>query len=130
MPMDYNNVDPPFYSEAVRDFAPAQDWTVNDVNGLVLCVRGLAANAAAPLYVAVADASQKVGMVVYPDLAVVTTTKWINWKIPLSMFTDAGANMARVKKIYLGIGDKTNPQKGGTGRIFIDDIRVARSAGQ
>jgi len=126
MPMDYNNVNSPFYSEAVRDFTPAQDWTVNDVNGLVLCVRGLATNAAAPLYVAVVDASQEVGMAVHPDPAVVTTTKWINWKIPLSVFTDAGVDMARVKKIYIGVGDKTDPKEDGTGRIYIDDIRLVR----
>jgi hypothetical protein len=128
MPMDYNNVNPPFYSEAVRDFAPAQDWTVNDVNGLVLCVRGLAANATAPLYVAIEDASKKVGMVVHPDPTVVTTTKWINWEIPLSVFTDAGVNMARVKKMYIGVGDKADPKKDGTGRIYVDDICLTKPA--
>jgi hypothetical protein len=54
--------------------------------------------------------------------------KWVQWKIPFRTFTNAGVNMARVKKMYLGIGDKANPQKGGPGRIFIDDIRVARSS--
>ncbi len=130
MPLDYNNVNSPFYSEAVREFAPTQNWAANDVNELVLYVRGLAMNTAAPLYVAIEDASKKVGVVVHPDPAVVTSTKWIQWKIPFRAFTDAGVNMARVKKMYLGIGDKANPKKGGTGRIFIDDIRVARSAGQ
>ncbi len=128
MPLDYNNVKSPFYSEAVREFAAAQNWAANDVNELVLYVRGLAMNTAAPLYVAIEDASKKVGVAVHPDPAVVTSTKWVQWKIPFRAFTEAGVNMTRVKKMYIGVGDKTNPAKGGTGRIFIDDIRVARSS--
>jgi hypothetical protein len=130
MPLDYNNVNSPFYSEAVREFAPLQNWTANDVNDLVLYVRGSAVNAAAPLYVALEDASKKVGVVVHSDPAVVTSMKWNQWRIPLRAFTDAGVNMARIKRMYIGIGDKPGPKKGGAGRIFIDDIRVARSAGQ
>ncbi len=128
MPLDYNNVKLPFYSEAVREFASAQNWAANDVNELVLYVRGLAMNAAAPLYVAIEDASKKVGVAVHPDPAAATSMKWIQWKIPFRAFTDAGVNMARVKKMYLGVGDKANPAQGGTGRIFIDDIRIARSS--
>jgi regulation of enolase protein 1 (concanavalin A-like superfamily) len=40
MPFEYNNVNPPFYSEAVREFAPVQDWTVNGADTLSLWVRG------------------------------------------------------------------------------------------
>jgi hypothetical protein len=130
MPLDYNNVNSPFYSEAVREFAPLQNWTANDVSELVLYVRGLVMDTAAPLYVALEDASKKGEVVVHPDPAVVMSMKWIQWRIPLRAFTDAGVNMARIKRMYIGIGDKAGPKKGGTGRIFIDDIRVARSAGQ
>ena len=42
MPLDYNNVNSPFYSEAEREFAPAQDWTAGGVDTLVLYVRGQA----------------------------------------------------------------------------------------
>jgi hypothetical protein len=128
MPLDYNNVNAPFYSEAVREFAPVQNWTIDDVNELVLYVRGLTTNAAAPLYVAIEDASRKVGAVVHPDPLVVTTMKWMEWKIPFRAFTDAGVNMARVKKLYIGIGDKADPKKGGAGRIYIDDICVTKPA--
>jgi hypothetical protein len=128
MPLDYNNVNSPFYSEAVREFAPTENWAANDVNELVLYVRGSTMNAAAPLYVAVEDASGKIGVVVHPDPAVPTSMKWVQWKIPFSAFTESGVNMARVKKMYLGLGDKTNPTKGGAGRIFVDDICVARSS--
>jgi regulation of enolase protein 1 (concanavalin A-like superfamily) len=40
MPMDYNNLDAPFYSEAYREFAPVQDWTVCGADTLRLWVRG------------------------------------------------------------------------------------------
>ncbi len=56
-----------------------------------------------------------------------TTTAWTEWKIPLSSFT--GVNVARVKKLSIGVGDKKNPAAGGSGTIYIYDIRVTRSAG-
>jgi len=128
MPLDYNNVNAPFYSEAARDFAPAQDWTINDVNGLVLYVRGLTTNASAPLYVAIEDASKRVGVVAHPDPKVVTVTKWVKWKIAFRAFTDAGVNMARVKKMYIGVGDRQNPTADGVGRIYVDDICLTKPA--
>ncbi len=124
MPLDYNNVKSPFYSEAEREFSPVQDWTVNDANALVLEVRGRSANAAATLYVAVEDASKHLAVVAHPDAAAVKTAKWIEWKIPLSSFT--GVNFAKVKKLYIGVGDRGTPAAGGAGRLFIDDIRVLR----
>ncbi len=42
MPMEYNNVKSPFYSEAERTFAPVQDWTGNGADTLVLWFRGRA----------------------------------------------------------------------------------------
>jgi len=124
MPLDYNNVHSPFYSEAEREFSPVQDWTVNDADTLVLEVRGRTANAAATLYVAVEDASKKIAVVACPDAAAVTTAKWTEWKIPLSSLT--GVNLAKVKKLYVGLGDRKAPAAGGAGRLFIDDIRVTR----
>jgi len=124
MPLDYNNVNAPFYSEAEREFAPTQDWTVDDVTTLIVCVRGQAGNAPAQVYVAVEDASKHVGIVAYPDQTVTSTAQWTQWKVPLSSF--AGVNLAKVKKIYIGVGDRTNPAKGGSGRIFVDDVEVTK----
>jgi hypothetical protein len=124
MPMDYNNVQSPFYSEAAREFAPAQDWTANGADTLILYVRGRAGSAAAPLYVAVEDSTKRMGVVAYADPAITGSTKWTQWKIPLSSF--AGVNMAKVKKLYIGVGDRKNPVADGAGRIYIDDIRVTK----
>jgi hypothetical protein len=70
----------------------------------------------------VEDASKKVGIVAYPDTAITGTARWTQWKIPLSSFT--GVNLAKVKKLYLGVGDRTTPAAGGAGRIYVDDIRL------
>jgi len=124
MPLDYNNVNAPFYSEAERDFATAQDWTVGDMTTLVLFVRGRAGNGPAPLYVAIRDATNRTATVVHPDAAVISAARWTEWKIPLEALT--GVNPARIKRITLGLGDKAAPKPGGAGRIYLDDIRVTK----
>ena len=122
MPLDYNNVKSPFYSEAEREFSPVEDWTAEGVDTLTLFFRGSASNGAGKLYVAVEDSTGKVA--VATSDAALTTTAWTEWKIPLSNLT--GVNLARVKKLYVGVGDRQAPVAGGSGRIYIDDIRVTK----
>jgi len=43
MPVEYNNVNTPFFSETSREFTPAQNWTVSGANSLNLWVRGVPA---------------------------------------------------------------------------------------
>jgi hypothetical protein len=126
MPMDYNNVNAPFYSEAERSWSTPQDWTANAIDTLVLYVRGRSNNSAEKLYVVLEDSSGRKGTVTYPDAAVFTATSWVEWKIALGDFGTAGVNLARIKKVYLGVGDRANPVKGGAGRIYIDDICLTR----
>jgi len=38
--------------------------------------------------------------------------------------SDAGVNLTNVNTISIGVGDKANPQPGGTGLMYIDDIRL------
>jgi len=124
MPMDYNNVNVPFYSEAELEFAPAANWTVNGVDTLTLFFRGNTANGAGALYVAVEDSAGKIGVATHPNPAAVTLTTWTEWKIPLSSLI--GVNPAKVKKLYLGVGDRNSPAQGGACRMYIDDIRVTK----
>ncbi len=126
MPLDYNNAKTPFYSEAERTFAPVQDWTAKGVDTLVLYVRGKAGNKSAPVYVQLKDASNKTGTVT-AAASLVTPARWAEWKIPLSQFADAGVNLAKVKTLIIGVGDKANPAAGGTGVLFVDDIGLAKS---
>ncbi len=122
MPLDFNNVNAPFFSEADREFAPTMDWTASGADTLVLFVRGTPGNKPAPLYITVEDSAKKNATVVYPDSAIVGISKWTEWKIPLSSF--AGVNLAKVKVLFIGVGDKKAPVAGGAGRIYIDDIYV------
>ncbi len=126
MPLDYNNVNAPYYSEAEREFDPVQDWTRDEVDTLVVSVRGRPGNAADTLYVTVKDSSGRSATVVYADPGVFTATRWLDWKIPLNELSDAGVNLTRVETLIIGIGDRANPTAGGAGLLFIDDIRVTR----
>ncbi len=124
MPLDYNNLDAPYYSEAERTWAAAQDWTAGGVEALVMYVRGRAGNAPDKLYVAVKDKAGRMAMVVNTDPEAVLVGKWTAWKIPLASFTDV--NTVAVKTLYLGVGDRDHPVAGGIGLIHIDDIRLTR----
>ena len=125
MPLDYNNVKTPFYSEVERQWATAQDWTAHGGDTLVLFVRGKSKNdASLPLYVGLADKSGKSASVVSSNPALLTSTTWTEWRIPLSQF---GMNAAAVKKLVIGIGNRSKPAPGGTGLIYIDTIKVIRS---
>ncbi len=126
MPMDYNNVRSPWYSEAQREWKTAQDWTLGGANTLVLYVCGTATNTPAPLYVAVEDKAGHIGVISSTDSALVTARQWVQWKIPLADFTSAGVNVAALKKLYLGVGNRSKSAAGGAGRIYIDDIRVIK----
>ena len=46
---------------------------------------------------------------------------WTEWTIDLQSF---GVNLANVNTIALGLGNKNNPQAGGSGTIYFDDIRL------
>jgi hypothetical protein len=122
MPLDYNNLKSPFYSETEREFSPVQNWTTNGIDTLSLFFRGKANNGAGKLYVAIEDSAGKVG--VATNDAALTVTSWTEWKVPLSTVT--GVNLAKVKKLYLGVGDRKAPVAGGAGRLYIDDIRVTK----
>jgi len=112
------------YSETVREWALPQDWTTNNVKALTLYFYGAAANAAEQLYVAVEDNAGHIKVVNYPDTAAVKNAAWQEWNIELTQFSTAGVNLKAVKRMYIGLGNRTSPKVGGTGTIFIDDIGV------
>ncbi|MBN1506972.1 MAG: hypothetical protein JW955_09005 [Sedimentisphaerales bacterium] len=127
MPMDYDNTEPPFYSEASRTWSTPQDWTINGVTDLTLHFRGNApGNGRDSLYVVVEDTNGRSAIAANPDPAAVLATQWTEWRIPLTQFASAGVSMARVKRMYIGVGDRDAPKPDGSGRIYIDDIRVTK----
>jgi hypothetical protein len=84
------------------------------------------ANSPDKLYVAVEDSAGKLAVVTHPNPAAVNLAVWTQWKVPLSSFS--GVNLAKVKKIYIGVGDRKNPVADGAGMIYIDDIGFGRAA--
>jgi hypothetical protein len=126
MPVDYNNANSPWYSEAKRQWDASQNWTISGLDTLTLWVWGKPTNGPVPLYVAVEDSSGTVGTVIHSDPAIVTAAVWTPWQIPLSQFASAGVSMTRVKTLYIGLGSRTSPTPGGAGTIYVDDIGVTR----
>jgi hypothetical protein len=112
------------YSETFREWASPQDWTINNVKALTLYFYGASANAAEQLYVAVEDNAGHVKVLNYPDIEAVQIAAWQEWNIELTQFSASGVNLKAIKKMYIGLGNRSSPKVGGTGTIFIDDIRV------
>ncbi len=127
MPLEYNNADAPFYSEASRTWGVGQDWTANGADFFRLYFRGSEGNEAETLYVAIQDRSGQVAVVTHADPQAVTVADWQEWAIPLTEF--GGVDMANVETVYLGFGDRDNPTAGGTGTVFIDDIGCGHPIG-
>jgi len=120
MPLYYDNS--VGYSEATLTLTYPRDWTEKGVNKLTIWFRGDSANAAETLYVVLnGNAIVTNGN---PDAAQLTT--WTQWTIDLQMFADQGVNLANVNTIAIGLGNKKNPAAGGSGTIYIDDIRLYR----
>ena len=78
------------------------------------------ANGPAPLYLVVEDKAGKKATVVNANPAATAVAAWTEWRIPLSDLT--GVNLAVVKKITLGVGDRANPVPGPAGMLYLDDI--------
>jgi hypothetical protein len=81
---------------------------------------GLKNNTAAPLSVTLQDSSQNTATVTNPDPNAVLTNTWQPWDIALEDFADV--NLAAIKKITIGVGNRIAPAPGGTGTLYFDDI--------
>ena len=129
MPLAYDNsgtTGKARYSETFREWTSPQDWTRNSVKALVLYFYGEPANAPEGLYVALEDNAGHIKVVNYDTLQAVHAATWQQWPIALSDFSAGGVNLAAIKKMYIGLGNRTSPTAGGTGKIYIDDIRLYR----
>ena len=116
-----------YWSEIVREYDTAQDWTVRDTKILTLYFKGKAGNAAGEteeMFVALEDAGTTKAVVTYDgDANDVKLEDWTEWNIALSDFTNVDMN--NVKIMWIGFGDPdTQPVPGGDGTVFFDDIRL------
>ncbi len=112
------------YSEVENTLTYPRDWTEEGVGVLSIWFRGNSDNAAEPMYVAL-NGSAVVNHD-NPNAAQIDT--WTQWTIDLQAFADQGVNLANVKTIAIGFGDKNNPLAGGSGMMYFDDIRLYQSA--
>ncbi|MEN6336690.1 MAG: hypothetical protein ABFE01_20745, partial [Phycisphaerales bacterium] len=124
MPLAFDNTNAPYYSEARRTYSSPQNWTAGGAGVLSMFVRGKTTSEAGVLYVLLEDSNGKSAVVSYPDATLAYAPQWIEWKIPLTSFT--GVNAAKIKKIYIGVGSRTNAVAGGKGLIYVDDIQVVK----
>jgi len=127
MELEYFNwLEPWDYSETQRTWDTPQDWTVQGADTLTLYFRGEAENSPEPLYVGIEDSAGQIAVVAHPDAEAVLASEWQKWQIALADLQAAGVDVAAVQKMVIGVGDRQNPQPGGTGRIYIDDIRLTK----
>jgi hypothetical protein len=131
MPLHYDNTASPFFSETERTFASPQNWTTNAADTFTLYVRGRSeGNTPDLLYVTVQDSGNRTATAIHPDPLIVTTGQWTPWSIPLSVFTSEGVRADNIKKLIIGVGDRTQSTPGGAGLLYIDSVSFGRPASQ
>ena len=103
-----------FSNVSFPDTSVGQEWTAQDI--------GIISNSAEPIYVIVNDSA-----VIYHDVPNASQIRnWTQWLIPLQRFADLDVNLSNVHSLGIGFGDRDNPQSGGQGIVFFDDIRLYR----
>jgi hypothetical protein len=83
------------------------------------------------MYVAIANNTGTPAVVYWedpddPEAIPTQIDAWTEWNIDLKDFADKGINLADVNSIAIGFGDRDNPQPGGAGKMYFDDIRLYR----
>jgi len=118
MPMSYDNT--VGKSEAILTLTSNRDWTVKGVNRLAIWYIGDTSNAAEPMYVILNNNA----VVINDNPNAAQAGEWTEWFIDLKTFEDQGVNLSNVNTIAIGLGNRSNPQAGGTGTMYFDDIEL------
>jgi len=125
LPLLYTNTLSVTNSEAALTLTSPRDWTRHNPVNLSLWFQGDPANSAEPLYVAVSNASGSPAIVANNNPAAATLDVWTEWRVPLQEFSNQGINLRNVDKIAVGLGTMSGMTGvGGSGTIYIDDIRL------
>ena len=127
MRYEYQNQAEPYFTEATRTFATAQDWAGAGITSISMVFRGRDDNVAQPMYIKLEDATGASHKVPHPQEFAPQTEAWNQWDIDLAEFADNGVDLSAVKKISLGNGNGVTastqaPQDRDT--IYIDNIRL------
>ena len=121
MRFQYDNNEPPFYSETALSYETAQNWIASGVKALQLYFCGNKDNAAEQMYVVLGDGNVN-SVVTHHDINSPMLNFWQVWNIDLREFNDV--NLANIKNFCLGFGDRDNPQAAGSGTVYFDDIMI------
>lgn len=103
-----------FSNLSFPDTSVGPEWTTMDI--------GIRTNQAESMYAILNGSSA----VYHDDPNVSLTNQWTEWNIMLQSFADRGADLANITSLGIGLGDRNNPQAGGKGTMYIDDIRLYR----
>ena len=122
MPMTYDNT--VGISEATLTLTSNRDWTVKGANRLAVWYIGDTSNAAEPMYVVL----NNIAVVTNSNPNAAQASEWTEWIINLKEFADQGVDLNNVNSITLGLGNRNNPQAGGKGIIYFDDIGLIPEA--
>jgi hypothetical protein len=124
MPLLYVNEAGVTNSEASRTLTTMKDWTLAGVAELSIWFRGGSDNALDPLYVSVGNSAGSPAIVAHEDASAAAIRSWTEWRISLQAFVDQGISLGNVDKIAIGLGSKGGAAVGGSGTVYIDDIRL------
>jgi regulation of enolase protein 1 (concanavalin A-like superfamily) len=102
------------FSDVTINGTVSDQWNNQDI--------GIQSNIPEQLYAVIADSADNSAVVKHHDPASTTLNTWTGWNIPFTAFT--GVNPQTIKKLSIGVGDRDNPQLGGAGDLYIDDIRL------
>jgi hypothetical protein len=109
----------------------SSDWTSGGIKSLVLYFLGDPCNSATAddqLWLQLEDANSNAGVAIYDgDPNDVKEENWHEWNIDLATFDACGVSLGNVDKIYIGFGGAEaggDCNVGGTGTVYIDDIRL------
>ncbi|MHC4595057.1 MAG: LamG-like jellyroll fold domain-containing protein [Planctomycetota bacterium] len=117
MPLFYDNTGTARYSEAELTLSQPQDWTKNGITALSLWFSGEPNNVPDQMYLKINGSK-----VTYDgDAGNLTLRPWQPWNIDLASL---GMDLQNVTKLSIGLGDETSMTPGGSGVLFIDDIRL------
>jgi hypothetical protein len=124
MKLIYNNAVAPYYSEAASTNVWQKDFTAFNLKALDIWYYGNAANTAEKMYVTLSDGTNS-ATVQNPN-NVSQSPSWQIWNIATSDFKAAnpGLNLANITSLKVGMGTKAAPVTGGTGTVYIDNIRL------
>jgi hypothetical protein len=105
------------FTDIATTGAVSGDWTAEAV-GVEQPV-----NNPESMYVKVTDSTNQSATVVHENAAATQMGTWTQWDISLNALN--GLNLSNIKSLTIGVGDGSSA--GGTGLIYVDEIRLTRS---